>query len=270
MAKKAVVSKRVRLKRNVWVAVAMLLIAYVGIHILSRTDGFRSLVADKVSNGTRLPVALKSCGATPLLGLHLEGLDFYGVQMPDVRIKFNLLSLFSATRPLIRQLDIEGMEVQLKRIPDSGNWEPLVLHNMGTKLGAVLGLNPAPLQNNASLPQFPAYVINEKTLLQLSRAKIVWHDEQNRELAYISEADLQVRAGTFIDRKVIQTLFKSGHIKLASGRLLRDFQLEAFRIEDSGVITILNMSERDGEYEEFATQSLWSDLSVQLNSLSEL
>ncbi len=263
-------SKRRRLKRNLWAGLLIALILYVGIHIISRTDGARSAVADKISNGTRLPVALERCGTTPLLRLHLKGLDFYGVQMRDVRIKFNFFSFLSKKTPLVKQLDIRELQVKFQRVPDSGNWEPLVLHSLGSKLGAVLGLNPVQTQIDNTLPKFPPYVINEKTLLQLKRAKVVWHDEKNRELAYLSDTDLSVKSGMFIDRKVVQTLVKSGHIKLASGRLLRDFRMEAFQIEGSGVLTVLNMADRDGEYEEFATQTLWQDLSMHLNSLSEL
>jgi hypothetical protein len=259
-----------RWKRNLTSTVIILLILYIGVHIISRTEGARSAVADKISNNTRLPVALKSCGATPLLGLRLKGLDFLGVQMPDVRVQFNWLAPFSKTTPLVKRLDIQGLEVNLKRVPTSGNWEPLVLHGLGSKLGAVIGLNPVQTGEDDTLPRFPPYVVNEKTLLQLRRAKVVWYDEQNRELAYISDTDLSVKAGLFIDRKVVQTLVKSGHIKLASGKLLRDFRMEAFRIEGSGVVTVLNMADSDGEYEEFATQTLWQDLNLHLNSLSEL
>ena len=193
--KKAAAAKKKRhLKRNIVWGVLVVLILYVGIHVLSRTEGARSFVADKISNGTRLPVALKSCGATPLLGLRLEGLDFYGVQMAEVHVRFNWFAWLSEDAPLVRQLEIEEMQVKLQRVPDSGNWEPLVLHGLGSKLGVVLGVNPDPGGTDDSLPKFPAYVINEKTLLQLSRAKVVWHDEQNRELAYITDADMRIKA----------------------------------------------------------------------------
>jgi hypothetical protein len=178
--KKAEAKKKRHIRRNVITAVIILLILYVGIHILSRTEGARSAVADKISNGTRLPVALKGCGTTPLMGLKLDGLAFYGVEMPDVKIKFNWFAFLSKHKPLVRQLEIDGLEVNLKRIPVNGNWEPLVLHGIGSRLGAVLGLNPVQGGAMDNLPKFPAYVINDKTLLKLSRAKVIWYDEQLR------------------------------------------------------------------------------------------
>ncbi len=263
--------KKIHRKRNLVFGLIVVVILYIGIQLLSRTDGARSMVADKISNGTRLPVAIESCAATPLLGLHLKGLDFYGVKMPDVRIRFDWLAWTSQSKPFVRRLDIQGLEVHLKRVPATGNWEPLVLHSLGSKLGAVLGLNPPPAGTDNTLPQFPAWVINENTVLQLQRAKAVWSDEQNRELAYFSDADLAVETGSFVGRKVEQTLFKSGHIKLASGKLLRDFHLEAFRFEGSPpTTTVLDMADLDGEYPPFSTQSLWQDLGLRLNSLSEL
>jgi len=267
---KADKKKKLNLKRNISAALLILAIIYIGVHILSRTEGARSAVADKISKGTRLPVALKGCGTTPLMGLKLEGLAFYGVEMPDVKVKFNWFSFLSKSKPLVKQLEIDGLEASFKRIPTNGNWEPLVLHGIGSRLGAVLGLNPVQSDGNDTLPKFPPYVINEKTLLELRRAKVIWYDEQLRELAYISDADLDVKVGMFIDRKVVQTIVQCGHIKLASGRILRDFKLEAFRIDGSGVVTVLNMADSDGQYDEFATKNLWQDLNLHLYSLSEL
>jgi len=258
------------LRRNAIAGLLMILILYIGIHVISRTEGARGMVADKISNGTRLPVALESCAATPLLGLHLQGLDFHGVRMPDVQIRFNWFAWLSKDRPLVKRLDVQGLEVKLKRIPTTGNWEPLVLHGLGNKLGAVLGLNPIQVSADDALPKFPTYVINEKTLLQLRRAKIVWHSEQNRELAYIADADMRIKVVAFSDRKALQTLLKCGHIKLASGHLLRDFQLEAVKIDEYKPTLILKMSDSDGEYEGFQTETLWQDLNLHLSQLSEI
>jgi hypothetical protein len=270
MAKAAAKKKKGSLKRNILTGVLIALILYIGVHVISRTDGARTAVADKISNGTRLPVALESCGATPLLGLRLKGLDFYGVQMSDVRVRFNWFAWLSKETPLVRQLEIKELHVKLQRVPDSGNWEPLVLHGLGSKLGAVLGLNPVQLQGDDTLPKFPAFVINEKTLLQLRRAKVVWHDEKNRELAYITDADTRIKVVAFSDRKAIQTLLKCGHIKLASGHILRDLQLEAVKIDGYKPTLILKMSDSAGEYEGFQTETLWQDLGLHLNALSTL
>lgn len=258
------------MRRNAITLFLIALLLYIGIHLLARTDGARSAVADKISNGTRQPVAIEQCGATPLLGLHLKGLSFYGVETGDVTVKFNWLAFVFRHKPLIKRLDIQGLEVSLKRVPTSGHWEPLVLHGLGSRLGAVVGVNPSQTHMDNSLPRFPAYALNEKTLLQLHRAKISWRDEQGRELAYITDADLSVRAGAFTDRKVVQSIVHCGHVRLASGQMLRDFRLEAFQVEGSAIVTVLDMADADGEYPEFATETLWQDLNQQLNTLSEL
>jgi hypothetical protein len=262
--------KRGNLRVNCIWGLLITLILYVGIHVISRTEGARSFVADKISNGTRLPVALQSCSATPLLGLHLNGLDFYGVKMTDVHVKWDWFARFTKNKPLVKQLKIQGLEVNMKRVPITGNWEPLVLHSLASKLGAVLGLNPVQQVMDDSLPKFPSYVINENTLLQLHRAKVVWHGEENQELAYITDVDMRLKTAAFVDRKALQTRIKCGHIKLASGLLLRDFQLEAVRIGGYVPMLILEMSDSDGEYKGFQTEALWQDLNLHLTSLSEL
>lgn len=272
MAKKKAVAKTHRwgLKRNLVTGVIIALVLYVGIHVISRTEGARGLVADKISNGTRLPVALERCSATPLLGMHLQGLDFYGVRMDDVRVKFNWLAWLSKGTPLVKRLDIQGLEVRFARVPISGNWEPLVLHSLGSKLGAVLGLNPPGMSDDDALPKFPDFVINEKTLLQLRRAEVVWYDEQSRELASIMDIDSRVKVVAFSDRKALQVLLECGLIKLASGQELRDFQLEAVRIDGYNPVLVLQMSDSAGEYEGFQTETLWQDLNLYLSQLAPI
>ncbi len=263
-------TKRSQLKYNLISVALVALVLYAGVHIISRTAGARAAIADKISNATRQPVALEKCEATPLLGLRLQGLCFEGVDVPDAKISFNWLALFSKERPLVKKLQINGLEIRFRRVPVTGNWEPLVLHGVGRRLGAVLGLNPARMSAADSLPEFPAAAIINKTLLELDHAKIVWRDESGREIAYITEADLNVKAGALIKRKAIQAVLRCGHIKLASGRTLRDFRVEALRVEGSRWITVLDLSDSNGEYDEFATQNLWPDLYLRLHQLSNV
>ncbi len=271
MAKEAIEKKRKgSVKRTLITTGLIFAILYVGIHVVSRTEGFRSLVTDKISSGTAQPVSLEKCGATPLLGLRLQGLSFQGVTIPEAKASFNFnpFTLFSKKRPVVSQLYIRELEVQFKRIPKSGKWEPLVLHGIGSRFGAVVGLNPPSSAADENLPTFPPYVINEQTLLQLDRAKVVWRDEKGAELAYLTDVDSSLRSRSFMNRRVIQTIIKCGHIKLARGAVLRDFRLEAFRVEGSGMVTVLDMTDSQGEYDEFASATLWQDLNLYLNRLS--
>ncbi|HEY5654004.1 MAG TPA: hypothetical protein VIR63_06520 [Pontiella sp.] len=262
--------KKRRWKRDLATIFLFALIFYVGAHVISRTEGVRMTVADKLSNATRQQISLEKCGMTPLMGLRLQRLSFQGVEMPDVKISFNWLSFLSKEKPFVKQLRIKELDVRFCRIPDSGCWDPLVLNGVGSRLGSVLGLTPGQAVDDKTIPKFPAYAINEKTLLQLDRAKVVWRDESGREVAYITDADLKLKVSPFIRRKVVQTIAKCGHVKLASGRALRDFRLEVFRIEGSKTATVLNMADSNGEYEEFASQTLWQDLNMHLNQLAEI
>ena len=273
MAKKKTVPKKSRwqrIKRNAITALIILIILYIGAHVISRLDGTRQAIADKLSNGTRQPLSIQKSGMTLFCGLRLQGLSFQGVEMPDVKMKFNWFSFFSKETPFIRELKIKNMEMNFRQVPTTGNWEPLVLNGIGSRMGAVLGLNPAKSVEDDSLPKFPPEAINSKTLLQLEHAKVVWKDSNGREVAYITDANLRLKTGLFIKRKVIQTIFRCGHLKLANGRGLREFRLEAFRIEGSSVVTVLDMADSNGEYEEFASDTLWQDLNTHLNALSEM
>ena len=107
-----------------------------------------------------------------------------------------------------------------------------------------------------------------KTRLHLKRTRVAWLDEQGRELAYILDGDLKGREAGFMGRRAMQTIAECGQIRLASGQILDDFRLEAFHIEGSEWITVLEMSDSQGEYPEFSSPTLWQDLSLHLNRLS--
>lgn len=268
MAKKRAVSKSTTLKRRAITAGLIVLLLYIGIQVISRTEGVRKAVADKISNGTRLPVSIEKCGATPLLGFRLKGLTFPGVEMPDVDLAFNWFSVFSKDKPFVKKLRLRDAEIRFRRIPETGKWEPLVLHGVARRLGAVMGLNPENVPDEDDHPVFPPYAINEQTRLQLRKAKVSWLDEKGRELAYILDGRLDVRVAGFKRKKALQTIAECGQIRLASGRVLDDFRLEAFRVEGSAWVTVLQMSDSEGQYDEFASRTFWQDLSLLLNQLS--
>jgi hypothetical protein len=256
------------LRRRIITTALVFLILYIGAQVISRTEGVRKALADKISNGTRLPVSLDQCGATPLLGLRLKGLVLPGVELPDVKMSFNWVSFLSNDKPFVRKLSLKDAQVRFRRAPQSGDWEPLVLHGVGSRLGAVVGLNPVQVTEEHDRPVFPPYAINEKTLLRLHRTKVAWFDEKGLELAYILDGDLKVSEAGFIGRRAMQTIVECGQIRLASGQVLDDFRLEAFRVGGSAWITVLEMSDSQGEYPEFSSPTLWQDLSLHLNRLS--
>ncbi len=259
-----------RLNRNLFSTVLVMLILYAGIHALSRTEGARTAIADKISNGTRQPVALKECAATPLLGLRLKGVSFQGVEIPEAIVSFNWFSFLSHQMPFVRQLDLVGAEVKFKRVPGSGYWEPLVLNEISMRLGEAVGLESAKPSGDGVLPKFPAYVINARTMLQLRGGTVAWFDESGRELALLSGVVLGVKDGRFIDRRVLQTIIECAKIRLASGRSLDGFRLEAFRVEGADLVMVLEMSDSAGSYDAFASETLWADLNRHLAALSKL
>lgn len=257
------------LKRRVLTGFLLALILYLGAHAIARTEGVRSIVVDKISNFTHQPVALKKCAATLLLGLDLKGLAFYGVEMPNVKVEWNWLAMLSDNKPFIRRIHIQTMEVKLKRIPVSGKWDPLVLHDLGNRLGGALGLKHLPFEDDQTLPQVPDILLNEKTALKIERAKIVWRDANGNELAYVDNADATVKVVNFQGREAVQFFLTAGHLKMADGKLIRDFELETIKIDGYKPVLVVRMASAGLEYDGFESQTLWQDLFSRLGSLSK-
>jgi hypothetical protein len=257
-----------RFRRRLIATLLVLAILYIGAHVISRTEGIRALTADKISNGTGLPVSLKKCGATPLMGFRLKGLLIQGAEMPDVKMSFNWFSFLSKEQPFVKKIRLKDAEIRFRRVPATGNWEPLILHGIAARLGAVVGVNPVQEGADESLPTFPSYAISGRTLLELEDVKLMWLDEKGNELASIEEADFSTLTKRFRKRKVTQAIVDCDQITLSSRRVLDDFRLEVVHLAGSDWITVLEMSDRGGEYPQFSTPTLWQELNQQLNQLS--
>ena len=264
------IPKRSGLRRRLITTGLILLILYIGAHILSRTEGIRSLVADKISNGTRVPVSLEACGATPLLGLRLKGLLIQGANLPDVKLSFNWLAWLSKEKPFVSRLQLKDAAVSFRQVPSTGNWEPLVLQGVASRIGAVMGVNKDQSEADGELPVFPPYAINAKTRLLVSNTYVEWQDDNGRVMASIENADCKVGVKRFNKRQVVQTVVECDRITLASKRVLEEFRMETVHVEGSSWITVLEMSDIEGQYPEFATPTLWQDLNRQLNQLSDV
>ena len=260
--------RRRKFRRRLITSGLILLILYIGVQVISRTDGVRSVIIDKTSNGTRLPVSLNHCGATPALGLRLENLVLAGMDFPDVRIYFDWFHRLSKDKPFIREMRLEHAEVRFRRMPGSGRWEPLVLDGFGQRLGSVVGLRSPASQSDESALVFPPDIINAKTRLQLRDTKVMWLDEQGNELASIENADFSIRAEKLTGCRVLQAIVECDQITLASRRVLDEFRLETVHVEGSDWVNVREMSDRVGRYPEFSTSTLWQDLNIQLNKLS--
>jgi len=261
--------KRGGFKRQLLTGTLLLLVFYFGAHAIVRTKGFRKYVADKIANFTHQPVSLKECSASPLLGLELKGLAFYGVVMPSVTIKWNWAAFLSEKEPFIRKVVIRGMQVKFRRIPVSGKWDPLVLHDLANPLGAALGLKYLPLKADSSLPRLPEILFNKKTAVEIDRANIMWRDVNGKEQARVNDINLSAEVVPFTGRDAIQFLMKAKELQMASGRLIRDVELEIIKIDGFDPVLVFRLASRDREYDSFESDNLWIDLYSRLNLLAK-
>lgn len=254
--------------RNVMIWGVIVVVLYVGVHVLVRTDGIHSMIVDRVSTETQQSVSIEHCSAMPGLDLKLSGIHFQGVDVKSLKVSFNLFSFFSKEVPLIRRLRIQGLEVHFERSQTEDRWDPAVLRDVGARLGRVLGLGSVSRGECHLVSSVSTGLLNERTLLQLDRGTLVWFDDLGQEAARILDADITVRSDAFTGRRVMQSLVRCGHIELADGGALHDFDLEAFCIEGSEWITVLHMADSQGRYDEFSSSTLWDDLNLHLRELA--
>lgn len=109
------------------------LILYGAALAVSRTDGFRSMVAEKVSDWSGLPVDIESASLTPGLDLVLNGLrtaegeDGAELKISRARVEWSLVSFLTWGKSAVRAVDLQAGSIQFR--PDhQGRWQPAWMH----------------------------------------------------------------------------------------------------------------------------------------------
>jgi len=186
--------------------ICLLGILYGTVHLLSRTDGCRSLIEDKLEEQLGYPVAIESTATDSKLNLIIAGLltdDFqkpgqpgYGVEMAI--IDWSLMGLLLPDHDIIRSVTLKRANLSLVR-DEKGAWSPEAFAPMAMWLAQWARFNVTGKGNTESMPTVaPAKKPSdkkkkvekgidqkawEKINMELSGCGIRWWDEEGHELA---------------------------------------------------------------------------------------
>ena len=197
--------------------VVLLLVLYGAALILSRTDGFRDLVEQRLRERWDWPVVVERAELNPALTLVLEGVgsendaaDGAGFSVAAMRSRWSLWGAIIPGRATVRSVEARGGAATLKRDAD-GDWQPAFLARVAGELAAFAGIELNGKDGDAASPPSVS-IIN----VQLSDTNLTWLDRNDQAMASLTGLT-----------------FKSNETQW-SGRNLRHQFLSADRIHDTG------------------------------------
>jgi len=174
----------------------LLIVFYSALLLISRTDGFRSLVEDRYSKKWNMPFTLTQVRLAPDLALEMRGLVTKGFEQQKgtgasiewILFNWTWARLFSWGTPA--WADVQAREILVSAQRDaSGQWVPSFFSEWFQMLGAGLNL-PMPEQTSG-----PTLFPWAQTRITLESVQLFGWDDQSRILMALRDG--QLSADTF-------------------------------------------------------------------------
>ncbi|MGD9872847.1 MAG: hypothetical protein AB7T27_01130 [Kiritimatiellia bacterium] len=213
----------------------LLAIIYGAVLLLSRTEGMRYVVRDKIEEEIGMPVSIGAMRVTAGLDVILEdvtaGKD-KTIQIRQAKITGSLWEKLQG-RPWLQSADVAGGTLMLTQSSE-GRWMPAACAPMSdwlTRYGGIV----LPVPHQAAAENKSAGPAAEKSVdagdlhfaddrdsrnhipLMLRNGRIMWQDAQGNELASAGDIEIHLTPLKIQAREMRHVVFSAGHIRSASG-----------------------------------------------------
>ena len=235
--------------------VGLLAVAYGAALLLSRTDGMRYLVGDRLEQQLGLPVRIGAMRLTPGLDLVLENVttdDARTIQVERLEISGSLLQKLKG-RPWLQSAEITGCRLAMTQSP-GGRWSPAACMPMSEWLVRWCGIRIPSLPLTGAPGQAKDSAPGEKTLdaadlgvnesrgfhhqipLKLRNGKIIWQDAQGGELASAGDIEVHITPLRTQTREMQHAVFSAGHVRSAAGDYITGIFVELLSTQGHHVL----------------------------------
>jgi hypothetical protein len=242
-----------RLARVIETLAIVLAIAYVAFLLMSRTEGFRGLVADQLQEVVGLPISIAGSRARPDFDIVLEGLATEGdgrKNRPSVRaqrvvIEWSPLDVLRNRRLAPRALLIDDAEVTFATTV-SGQWAPAAMAPLSEKIASWLGVDlktpgkaldragpPAGADSDRGAGREPVW---SRCRLQVRRAAMSWWADEQNEVAGIAGLSADVTPMRVPGRRLTHFLLMLDHAASTNGFGIQDVRIELIDAGDQQVV----------------------------------
>lgn len=247
----------IRLLRAIEVALILLAIGYVGILLVSRTDGFRSLLADRLQGAIGLPVKIDRSHAALNLDIVLEGVNTEGdgaksqpaVHARRVEVDWSPLRSLSGLSWAVNEVKIEEGDVTFATTL-SGDWEPSQLAPLSRQIAVWLGVNlkqhvksgepgAALADPESSAQKSPGKPLMPRCRLTLRQIGMTWWASPDESLARLTGINVDATPIHTPGRDLTHYLLKLGSATGPKGLKLENLTMELIDAGDQQVVLTL-------------------------------
>ena len=234
--------------------VVLVIIGYVAALLLSRTDGFRSLAADRLEDIVGMPVHIEKSSARWNLDVEFRQLSTEsngqqnqpGVRADRVMLDWSPLSSLRHLKMVWSGAEIEGGDITFATTV-SGQWEPAQLAPVSEQIAKWLGLDlkhHVRADAEAVSPKKPDAAEGKKeekrkwnaSRLRIRKTNIAWWAEATNELARLDGLALDVTPLDTPGHHITHYLLKLDRAESRGGLKMNGVNIELMDAADQQVV----------------------------------
>lgn len=244
-----------------WVAVALTAAILFGAALwVARSEGFRSLLADRIENAFGFRLVIETSRLSPGGVMILEGIRMKDPRMGDLRIAEAQFELswraWLRGRGLVQGVSVDGGSLILERDAASGRWQPEAFRFLNELLGPWLGLggvsrgggaNPVaggiaagggpPNRDSGGASGADVLGSWSRELppdwhLRLHRMNVVWREAGGAAVASLDGLELACEVADLLDEQVVRYQVGVDTVLRGSDLLASDVRMEGLRLGD--------------------------------------
>jgi len=241
--------------RHILLTVVMLVvIAYVALLLISRTDGFRSYVESWLEDRIGMDIVLENVAVTPGLDLVLRRLETEGglvagepgLYLEELKVDFSLLQIFRGIEAAVDGIRLQDPYISFKLSKD-GTWQPGSLSLLGEKLAQWISLDLPEAEaeggeeagSDGDALQQAVVGFSDEISLTIHDGRVVWWNPRGAQVGEAEGIDLEVMPVPLKRRKMAY-YFVSVRTVRAQGRDAREFAIEMLRVGEQNIVLFMS------------------------------
>ncbi|MFH0881117.1 MAG: hypothetical protein V2A34_15505, partial [Lentisphaerota bacterium] len=193
----------------VWTTLVVMIILYGGFFFMTRTDGFRSYLAEYFTDRLGMPVKIGGSQSGLAMNITLSdfvagdtnGTSLAGVKIGKAELRWAFRNLFHPGVSAITSLDLDYCQISFG-MNEKGVWEPAALGQLSSLLDRWSGgrINPSGEQKKEEESGGETAPAEKKGLslsldrmpIKVSNSRVIWWGAQREEMAFIDGLNLTV------------------------------------------------------------------------------
>ncbi len=264
--------------RFVRTSAVLLLIFYAAILLISRTDGFRHLVEDRISARTNSELHLGGVQINPRFEMLIHDIRMAGApddiaadfQIDSVRTSLSFHRLFSSGNSFPVLVEISGADLIFSR-DENGGWLPAYFSERSGFFADLVGAGVRDImagspesQDKSSGGETDLFDIRysgffgEESGFLARDVRIRWKEQDGSLLAELRDMNFDLTLLRVPGRKIQHCRFSAGYGLMVDGRSFQDMRMEFISAGGRTVILDLNLEWLDDKQ-----MSVESPVSVQ-------